>query len=51
MVQRLISSRIIEGVEDVDDAERRGLEDVDGSAGIDDADGSAGVDNVGREAG
>jgi len=41
----------IEGVEDVDDSERRGVEDVDGGAGVDDVDGVAGVDDVGKDAG
>ena len=40
-----------EGVKDVDDAERRGLEDADGGSGADDADGLVGVDNVGRNTG
>jgi len=41
----------IDGAEDVDDAERRGVEDADGVAGVDNADGVAGVDDVGRDAG
>jgi len=41
----------IEGVEDVNDAERRGVEDVDGAAGVDDFDGTAGVRNAGKGAG
>ena len=41
----------IEGAEDADDAERSGLEDVDGGTDVDDAGGSAGVDDAGRDAG
>ena len=45
----------IEGVEDVDDAERRGVKDVGGAAGGDDVYGGlaglAGVKDVGRDAG
>ena len=37
----------IEGVEDVSDAERRGVEDVDGAADVDDFNGAAGVNNAG----
>ena len=40
----------IEGVEDVDDNEKRGVEDADGTAGIDDVGGVAGVNDVGRDA-
>jgi len=36
----------IEGAEDADDSERRGVEDVDGSAGADDLDGSTGANDV-----
>ena len=36
----------IAGIEDVDDAERRGVEDVDGAAGVDDFDGVVGVNNA-----
>jgi len=45
----------IEGVEDVDDAERRGVKDVGGAAGVDEVYGGlaglAGVKDVGRDAG
>jgi len=41
----------IEGVEDVDGAERRGVEEVDGAAGVYDFGGAAGVNDVGRDAG
>ena len=41
----------IKGVEDVNDIERRGVEDVDGAAGVDDFDGAAGVNDVGKGAG
>ena len=41
----------IEGVEDVDDAERRGVEDADGVAGVDDAGDVAGVGDAGRDSG
>ena len=41
----------IEGVEDVDDAEGRGVEYADGVAGVDDFDGVAGVNDVGKGAG
>jgi len=41
----------IEGVKDVDDSERRGVEDVGGAAYVNDADGAAGVRDVGRDAG
>ena len=36
----------IEGVEDVDDAKRRGVEGADGDAGVDDVGGVAGVIDV-----
>jgi len=41
----------IEGVENVDDTERRRIEDADGAAGVDDAGGVAGVNDVGRDVG
>jgi len=41
----------IEGVKNVDDSERRGVEDVGGAAYVNDADGAAGVRDVGRDAG
>ena len=41
----------IEGVENVDDTERRRIEDADGAAGVDDAGGVAGVYDVGRDVG
>ena len=48
--QRLVRVAI-EGVEDADDAERRGVEYVDGAAGVGDFDGAAGVSDVGKGAG
>jgi len=36
---------------DVDDAERRGVEDIDGAASVDDFNGVAGVNDVGRGVG
>ena len=41
----------IESAGDVDDSERRGLEDVDGGAGVDDVSVVACVDYAGRDAG
>ena len=41
----------IEGVEDLDDAERRGVEDAGGYADVDDAGGVAGVSDVGSDSG
>jgi len=39
-------------MQDVDDAERRGVkDDADGAAGTDDLDGAAGADDVGRGVG
>ena len=42
---------MIEGVEDVDDAERRGVKYAYGAEGVDDVGGVAGVNDVGRDAG
>jgi len=39
----------IGGVEDVGDAERRGVEDADGTAAADDVGGIAGVNDAGRD--
>ena len=38
-------------VENVDDAERRGMKDADGAEGVNDVGGVAGVNNVARDAG
>jgi len=43
--------RVIEGVEDVSDAERRWMKDAGGAEGLDDVDGAAGANDVGRDAG
>ena len=40
---------MIEGVEDVDDAERRGMKDTGGAEGVDDVGGAAGANEVGRD--
>ena len=55
--QRLVRSRRSKvsrtsTLQDVDDAERRGVkDDADGAAGTDDLDGAAGADDVGRGVG
>ena len=41
---------MVEGVEDVNDNERRGVKDADGVEGVDDVGGVAGVNDVGRDA-
>ena len=40
-----------EGIDDVGDAERRGMKDADGAEGFDDVGGAAGANDVGRDAG
>ena len=42
---------MVDGVEGVDDAERRGVKDAGGAKGVDDVGGFAGVSDVGRDAG
>ena len=42
---------MVEGVEDFDDAERRGMKDASGAEGVDDVGGVAGVNDAGRDAG
>jgi len=42
---------VLEGVEAVDNAERRGMKDAGGAEGANDIDGIAGVVDVGRDAG
>ena len=49
--QRLVRSKRSKASKDADDAERRGVEDVDGAAGFDDFDGAAGVNGAGEGAG
>jgi len=42
---------VVEGVEDFDDAERRGMKDTDCAEGVDVVGGVAGVNDVGRDSG
>ena len=42
---------MVEGVEDFDDAERRGVEDADGTAGVNDASDVAGANDSGKDSG
>jgi len=42
---------VVEGIEDLDDAEWRGMKDSDGAEGIDDVGGVVGVNDVGRDSG